>query len=114
MKAYKVFKSDWTCRGFQFEVGKRYTYHGKISICVAGFHACEKLSDCFKYYPCVPWIKIAEVKLWGKIKYSRWDSKRVTDDIEIVKKINFFDIGKIIGNDSSDGVNKSYGISDSN
>lgn len=24
MKAYKVFNPDWTCKGFQYEIGKRY------------------------------------------------------------------------------------------
>lgn len=25
MKGFKVFNSDWTCKGFQFEVGKTFT-----------------------------------------------------------------------------------------
>ena len=25
MKGYKVFNKDWTCRGFQYEVGKKWT-----------------------------------------------------------------------------------------
>lgn len=25
IKAYKVFNSDWTCKNFQFEIGKSYT-----------------------------------------------------------------------------------------
>ena len=50
IKAYKVFNPDMTCRGFQYEVGKEYEAKGKIIICENGFHACEKLSDCFNYY----------------------------------------------------------------
>lgn len=26
MKGYKVFNSDWTCRGFQYNVGEIYNY----------------------------------------------------------------------------------------
>ena len=36
-KGYKFFNYDWTCRGFRFEVGKKYEFDGKISMCSAGF-----------------------------------------------------------------------------
>ena len=29
MKAYKIFNHDWTCKGFQYEVGKTYKIPGK-------------------------------------------------------------------------------------
>ena len=48
MKAYKVFNNDWTCSNFQYEIGKEYEYQGELEICKSGFHACEKLEDCFK------------------------------------------------------------------
>lgn len=44
MKAYKVFNPDWTCRGFQYEIGKTYVHNGDISMCQAGFHACKKMN----------------------------------------------------------------------
>ena len=108
MRAYKVFDNDWTCKGFKFEIGKEYTYDGEVKICQSGFHACEKLQDCFKYYPCVPWMKIAEVEMLGEIKEHTEDSKIVTNKIKIIKEIPFGDIEKIIRNDIS-GRNNIWG-----
>ena len=52
MKAYKGFKKDMTCRGFQFEEGK--AYHADTAVlCHCGFHACLDPLDCLRYYdPC--------------------------------------------------------------
>lgn len=55
MKGYKGFNSDWTCKGFQYEVGKTYETEEKIEPCKSGFHFCEKLEDCFEHYDCVQW-----------------------------------------------------------
>lgn len=50
LKAYKAFNSDLTCIGFQYEVGKTYRHNEALRLCEAGFHACERLVDCFTYY----------------------------------------------------------------
>ena len=47
MKGYKVFNSDWTCRGFQYKVGEMYEHKGDISICEKGFHFCREIAKCF-------------------------------------------------------------------
>lgn len=49
MKAYKGFKRDMTCRGFQYEEGKTYVEE-KAELCKSGFHACENPLDTFGYY----------------------------------------------------------------
>jgi hypothetical protein len=67
IKAYKVFNHDWTCRGFQYEIGKKYVHKGEIILCGSGFHACPSVADCFSYYDFDPNNKIAEVTLSGRI-----------------------------------------------
>lgn len=66
IKGYKVFEHDWTCRGFQYEVGKTYEMEGIPVICEKGFHFCKSLRDCFYYYD-FDGAKIAEVTALGQI-----------------------------------------------
>ena len=49
-KAYKAFKADLTCIGFQYEEGKTYEYEGEPILREQGFHACLNLTDVFNYY----------------------------------------------------------------
>ena len=49
IKAYKGFKKDMTCRGFQYEEGKDYETNS-VKVCKKGFHACEYPLDVFRYY----------------------------------------------------------------
>ena len=49
-KAYKAFRGDMTCRGFQYEEGKTYEIEDEPKLCKYGFHACLKLTDVFNYY----------------------------------------------------------------
>lgn len=47
---YKAFNTDWTCRGFQFEVGQTYTHEGDVELCRSGFHYCIDALDVLGYY----------------------------------------------------------------
>ena len=42
IKGYKVFNKDWTCRGFQYKVGKTFKHNENIKMCDRGFHFCQK------------------------------------------------------------------------
>ena len=89
-KAYKAFKADLTCRGFQYEEGKTYEIKGEPKLCIRGFHACLNLLDVFNYY-CGELgkdIVVHEVELEGvSEETSIDDSKVVAKKIAIGKRI---------------------------
>lgn len=96
MKGFKVFNSDWTCRGFQFEVGKTFTEDVTPVCCRRGFHFCTKAVDCFKYYDFNPDNKIAEVEALGDIDTNNNDSKCSTNKIHIIREITWQEILELV------------------
>ena len=90
IKGYKVFNPDWTCRGFQYEVGKTYKHEGDIGLCKAGFHFCQKIADCFNYYDFNSNNKVAEVEAVGLVETE--NDKSVTDEIKIVREISWIEM----------------------
>jgi hypothetical protein len=96
MKGYKVFNSDWTCRGFQFEVGKVFEEDVTPVCCDKGFHFCTKASDCFSYYNFDPNNKVAEVEALGEIDSNDKDSKCCTNKIKIVREINWQEVLELV------------------
>ena len=85
VKGYKVFNSDWTCRG------KQYTCPGKFEEdvtpiqCRRGMHFCKKAADCFNYYSFDPNNKVAEVIAYGEV--SEEGDKCATNKLEVVREI---------------------------
>ncbi len=94
MIGYKVFNSDWTCRGFQYEVGKVFEHNGNIEMCGAGFHFCQKASDCFNYYDFDSKNKVAEVEAIGLVETQ--GNKSVTDKLKIVREISWQEVLTIV------------------
>ena len=90
IKGYKVFNPDWTCRGYQYEVGKTFKHDGNIEMCGAGFHFCRKLSDCFNYYQFDKNNKVAEVEAVGNVETH--GDKSVTDAIIIIKELTWSEV----------------------
>ena len=92
MKAYKGFKKDMTCRGFQFEEGKAYREDTAV-LCESGFHACLDPLDCLGYYdPCDSVFH--EVELDNVSEQRENDTKVVAKDIKIGSRISIKDIVK--------------------
>ena len=50
VKGFKVFNPDWTCRGFQYEVGQTCEENVIPRVCGRGFHFCKQARDCLNYY----------------------------------------------------------------
>ena len=90
IKGYKVFNSDWTCRGFQFEVGKTFKHKGEIYLCGSGFHFCKKASDCFNYYTFDSRNKVAEIVAFDLVETK--GDKSVTNKIQIVREISWHEL----------------------
>lgn len=90
MKGYKVFNPDWTCRDFQYEVGKTYEMEGEPSCCDRGFHFCTDLKDCFGYHKFAPDNKVAIIEALGAIDTE--GNKSCTNKITIVKEITWEEV----------------------
>lgn len=98
MRGYKVFCPDWTCLGFQFEVGKTYEENVTPICCKRGFHFCTELKDCFNYYLFDPDNKVAEVEALGDIDTESESntSKHCTNKIKIIRELSWEEVLKMI------------------
>ena len=96
IKGYKVFNPDWTCKGFQYEVGKTFEEDVTPKCCDRGFHFCTKASDCFNYYGFNPENKVAEVLALGMVDTESDDTKCCTNKIQIVREISWQELLTIV------------------
>jgi hypothetical protein len=94
VKGYKVFNPDWTCRGFQYEVGKIFEEDVKPSCCDRGFHFCEKAADCFSYYSFNSENRVAEVIALGEVDTD--GKKSCINKIQIVREIPWQELLTIV------------------
>ena len=122
MKGFKGFNKDMTCRGFQYEVGKSYTFDGRIELCQKGFHFCESLSDCFDYYEKDD-SRFCEIEASGDIR--KGGDKNCCSEIKIVRELSPIEINRAVygygygdgdgngdGNGNGDGYGYGYGYGD--
>ena len=91
-KGFKVFNEDWTCNGFQYEVGGTYEMKESPICCNRGFHFCTKLSDCFNYYAFNSNNKVAEVEAIGEVVSDSGDTKHCTNKIKIINELTWHEV----------------------
>ena len=104
MKAFKGFKKDLTCRGFQYEEGKEY-HTERAECCEEGFHACEYPLDCFGYYNPAESV-FHEVELSGNMDKKNDDTKVCATDIKIGARISIAGLVKAAIEFTMSRVNK--------
>jgi len=97
--AYKGFEKDLTCRGYQYEVGKEYEMpEGSVSVCHAGFHACESPLEVLDHYFLDKDCNIArycEVEQSGALDRELGSTKVASSKIKIKAELSFADLLKI-------------------
>ena len=108
MKGYKGTDKDMKCRGFPFEIGKKYTIEGKIEICKRGFHFCENLYDVFGYYERNNENRFFEVEAEEPCETN--GNKTVTAAIKLVRELTLIEVNRTIyGNGYGNGNGGGYG-----
>ena len=87
--AYKGFKTNMKCRGFQYEKDKTFVFEGNPKLCLQGFHACLSLGAVLNYYygKVGQDFVIHEVVLEGITDERSADSKVVGKIITIGKRV---------------------------
>ena len=89
IKAFKAFNHDFTCRDYQYEVGKTYEIEGDVEICENGFHACENPFDIWEYYPIInndgKFSRYAHITASGDIDKGndKFASAKITINLEL-------------------------------
>lgn len=107
MRGYKAFNKDLTCRDMQYEIGKEYVFEGEPIPCKQGFHFCETIGDCYKFYQRNENTRICEVEVTGKIVKD--DSKYVTNKIKILREITNNNLRKgNIGDNNTGYLNSGF------
>ena len=93
---FKGFDSDFTCRGFKYEVGGVYTCDENIKVCRNGFHACEEPFAVLAYYPFVN--ERCELNRFAEVEQSgacdKDGGKTASQKIEIKAELNIAGLAK--------------------
>ena len=89
--SYKAFDKNMKCRGFQYEVGKKYEMDGEIKCCNRGFHACKSPMEVWDYYDMLN-SRYAEVEQSGKIDAEENSTKVCSSRIKIKAELKLADI----------------------
>jgi hypothetical protein len=91
-KGYKVFESDWTCRGYQYTCPGVFEMEESPICCERGFHFCTNLKECFQYYNFEITHKVAVVEALGAVDVINSGTqyeKICTNKLHIIREISW-------------------------
>lgn len=117
---YKAFNKDAEglyCQPddskFRYKEGEVYKIEGELSLCENGIHFCRELKNVFQFYSLVQWVSVHKVEILGNIIDDEDNIKSCTNKLKILEEVSFEDIIQSFKL-NSDGVNRSFGILNSN
>lgn len=93
MKAYKGTDKNMMCRGFQYEIGKKYTIDGETELCKNGFHSCKSPIDALSFYKLED-SRFFIVEVGGKVVEDKSGRKQASSEIEFVREITINELRK--------------------
>lgn len=75
---YKITLTNYSCRGFKYELNHTYSMEEDPVPCERGFHFCKELADCFNYYR--PEKASFEIERWNLdvLKFLKVKSNDIT------------------------------------
>ena len=94
VRGFKVFDSDWTCKGKQYTCPGKFEEEGELVVGHHGMHFCKVAADCFKNYDFNSNNKVAEVIAYGKVLTD--GTLYCTDKLEIVRQIPWDEVLRIV------------------
>ena len=108
IKGYKIFKltsfGNLQCRDFIFSEDKVNVVRGSIVACETGFHFCEKIEDCFMYYPflkkkdaCGIITEYAVCEVQGYGLYDKHDDKYAVSNLVINRRLSLKEVYSLLG-----------------
>ena len=110
MKGYKGMKSDMTCRGKKYEIGKTYTEEN-VKLCIRGIHWCKNLKNVFDFYDADGSNRFFEVDA-DEVETDGY--KSVASTLTVIRELSEIEINRIVygygyGDGNGDGNVYGYG-----
>jgi YD repeat-containing protein len=94
MKAYKA-SYNGTCLTLKYEVGRTYTFNGKIKMCDQGFHFCRNPKDILRWYDYGEDFVLFEIDVMGKVVDKPY--KSLTNKFKILRVVNPEEYPELLG-----------------